>query len=300
MRNKYIIFALIMMFVQIEFLSANDSFADAVKFIKLSNTYRESKDYESAIKFLKRSKAAIETTKFNRESKYWLAAIDESYFYIFRDLGLIDEARKHLNSALAAFERIINQKDGSPLPLDLIRDNLKNLEYQNQLLKPETFGLNKIINLDNQKLKQVPSDLQLDLENLSMANNKLRDFPASLFQYKEIKYLNLSNNRIRNIQFDFANLNKLIWLNLSNNSLKTMQGNISELKQLQFLDLSGNALKNIPIGIAELKHLRILNIKGNKIPFEQISNLIRKLPNTNILYDEYILKGEEEDSDSVE
>ena len=79
-----------------------------------------------------------------------------------------------------------------------------------------------------------------------------------------------------------------------------MQGNISELKQLQFLDLSGNALKNIPIGIAELKHLRILNIKGNKIPFEQISNLIRILPNTNILYDEFILKGEEEDSDSVE
>ena len=31
MRNKYIIFALIMMFAQIEFLSANDSFADAVK-----------------------------------------------------------------------------------------------------------------------------------------------------------------------------------------------------------------------------------------------------------------------------
>lgn len=273
---------------------ANDSFSDAVKFIKLSNTYRESKDYESAIKFLKRAQAGINGSKNIQDSKYWSAAIDESYFYIYRDLGLNEESEKYLNNAIKGFEKIVSQKDGSPLPLDLIRDNLKNLNYQKQLIKPTLTNNIKVLNLDNQKLKSLPGDIPDYIENLSLSHNNFREFPTGVSRLQGLKYLNLSNNRIKNLNIDFGSLKNVHWLNLSKNRLRMIQGNIQELSNIQFLDLSDNALKVLPSGISDLNTLKILNIKGNKLSFETISNLLKKLPNTNILFDEYVLKGEEE------
>jgi len=63
------------------------------------------------------------------------------------------------------------------------------------------------------------------------------------------------------------------------------------------LDLSDNDLEEIPRNICGCENLQVLNLKGNEINFESLTNIIRCLPNTNILFDEYEPKSEEETED---
>lgn len=266
-----------------------------IKYIKLATSYREAKDYDNAFKYLKESQAIIYKYK-TAEAKYWKAAIKENYALTYREIGMMEEFHRYLDSAISDYKVIISQPDGSPMPLQLIKDNLNNLNYTKEYSAALTnTGSNNTINYDNQKLKEIPNEIPNSVINLSLANNRLKDIPFRILEFNKLKYLNLANNKIKAVKIDFSRLQNLQWINLSGNKIRSIDESISQLKNLNFLDLSNNALKKLPLGLGNLKNLKVLNLKNNKIPFEQIAQLIKSLPNTNILYDTYVLKGEEQE-----
>jgi hypothetical protein len=244
---------------------------------------------DKSLSIIKNAKAA--------DKEYWTAAVYENYAYIYKDLGLAKDCDAYLDKSLAIYRKIISQTDGSPIPLGIIKDKIDSLDYTKINNKPNTQEYKVILNLDNQKLKELPNNLPNNIENLSASGNRIHDISSLTAEFLDLKYLNLSDNRIRNANIDFKNVSNLVWLNLSKNKLRSLKADLSSLTQLDFLDLSYNSLKDIPNSIMSLKSLKVLNLKGNKIPFEQISNIIRALPNTNILYDEYIIKGEESEQE---
>lgn len=274
-------------------ISLNGDFHLIMRNIKLAGSYRAAKDYDNSFRYLNLSQKALHNNK-SKEAAYWKAAVKEGFALTYRDIGMYQEALKYIDSAITDFKRIITQPDGSPLPLSHIKEQLNDLIFNREQIKPLNIPQN-ILNLDNQKLKEIPSTVPAGVENLSLANNKFKNLPNTLSRFNNMKYLDLSDNKIRDGRFNFTTLTNLIWLDLSNNKIKELDESISELKNLNFLDLSGNNMKNIPVGICNLKSLKILNLKDNKIPFEQIANLIKCMPNTNILYDIYVLKGDEEE-----
>ena len=156
----------------------------------------------------------------------------------------------------------------------------------------------KTVNYDKCKLKTLDKELPADVENVSAAENKLKDFPYVALQLKKLKYLNLRDNRIVNFTIGERNA-KLEWLDLSNNKLKVVPETIANLPNLTFLDLSGNKLKDLPISLTSLKKLKWLNLKNNKIPSDKLKNIIKALPETNIMHDEYILKAQTKEEEPM-
>ncbi len=224
------------------------------RYIKLGNTYREGAEYDKAMEYLSKG---IQLVKKSRD-KYWTAVGYEFMGYYYEDQNMQDRAIDYFEKALAIYEDIITQPDGSPIA---IRHLLLRLGSGNKRIG------SIIVNLDNQKLKAIPSGLPNGIKNLSLRNNKIKDI-AGLNTYTKLEYIDLSDNKI-----------------------KMIPPTIGTLSQLKYLNLSSNKLKDIPIDeLCKLTKLKMLNLSGNKIPFEQIANLIRCLPNTNIQHDPYELK----------
>jgi Leucine-rich repeat (LRR) protein len=237
-----------------------------MRYLKLGNTYMKAENYELALSNLKKGFEIV-----RGKSKYWEAVAYEylGYYYLEADNNTA-KAIEYLNIAQLLYSESIGQYDGSPMALRAILDMLQFKGYS-----PEPIGNtgvrnrnnSTILNYQHRKLRELPSDIPINVENMSLAENKFREFPNGLLNFKNLEYLTLENNKI-----------------------KSIPNNISELKNLKYLNLSNNNLKEVPNGIAELQNLKVLELTGNKIPFEVISNLIRVMPNTNILFDEYILK----------
>ncbi len=265
----------------------------AIRNIKLANSYRESGDYNNAIKYLNIAHKQLDK-KSGWEAKYWSYAADEYLGFVYRDMKMQDEAKKYFSRALAGYKALVKQKDGSPIPVE-------NLLAESEKISSIIAGLgnsksnSKILNFDKMKLKSLPNDINSDVENLSMADNKFKEFPAFNDSFNKLTHLNLSSNRIVALDMRIASLKNLVWLNLSNNRIKKIEQGIEMLSKLEVLDLSNNKLKDIPASISSLKNLKVLNLKGNKINFNKIKSLIQAMPKTNILHDEYILKPNEEE-----
>ncbi len=280
------------------FLSSNYLISKAnnlnlgIRYIKLASSYREARDYDNAFKYLKESQSIIYKYK-NADARYWKAAIKENFAYTYKAIGMNEEAQRYLDSAIVDYKILIAQPDGSPIPLQLLRENMLNLNFTKEQFKSFDKSDYTTINYDNQKLKELPNNTPNNVVNLSITDNRFKDIPFNIQNFTDLKYLNLANNKIKAIKLDFSKLKNLNWLNLSGNKIRTIDESISELKNLNFLDLSNNLLKKLPLGLCNLKNLKVLNLKNNKIPFEQIAQLIKCLPNTNILYDTFIRKGDE-------
>ncbi|MFC2130008.1 leucine-rich repeat domain-containing protein [Bacteroidota bacterium] len=237
-----------------------------VKYLKLGNTYMTCGDYDEAIKFLNKGHDIV-----RNKSKYWTAVAYEylGFYYHLSDNDR-SKALSYLNRAKAIYEDIISIPDGSQEALNCCMDNLDQVKSFPPSSSVNVSG-SEVMNYDNQKLRELPDDIPLNINNLSLADNKFRDFPAGLFDFKNLQFLNLANNKLKELPED-----------------------ISSLQNLLYLNLSGNKLKNLPAGLSGMKNLRMLDLKGNKIEFEDISNLLRKLPNTNILFDKYVPESEEQ------
>ena len=259
------------------------------RYLKLGNTYRISKDFDLSKKYITKGKKLVES-----KSEYWTAVAYEYLGYYYYDTEKDKtKAIENLNKAQLMYKQIVNQKDGSQVALaslmDLIQfisnnkiENHGNINIKKKIIIKKTNDNNtsnsaNVINLDRQKLRELPNNLPKNLSNLSLADNKFRNFPDELLQYKNLQFLNLSNNKI-----------------------KSLPENINKLDKLEYLDLSKNKLKKLPSSLGQMKNLRFLNLKDNKISFEDISNLIRALPNTNILFDEFIRKPDAETGEEEE
>ena len=279
-----------------------------IRFLKLGNTYREAGSYDKAEEFLTRGSKYFKN-KTGWEYKYWRAVADEYfgllYFEVSEHQKNADNKEyfkqlsvEHFTRALSSYKNLITQKDGSQVPLEQILASINMVEgkgvknkydKQNNSEKYARVG-SDVLNYERLKLREIPIGVPSDVKNLTLAENKFRDFPSGLVNFKDLEYLNLSQNKIKSISDDIEQLTKLNWLDLSNNNLKELPQTFCNLQNLEELNLMNNKLKTLPACFCDLQNLKVLNLKGNNISYSVISNLQKCMPNTNIFVDEYIKK----------
>lgn len=264
---KYIKYPLLILFV-ISFAFAGEKTELGKRYIKLGNTYREAGNYSNAAEYLKKGTKLIEQDN-SWEAKYWLAAAHEFYAYFYRDMNMSEEAKKEFTIAQTKYNELISMKGGSD---EAIKEARLNLNKINDIIAGESYNYDpdiKIASYDDMNLRNAPGNIPVNVENLSLKDNKIRDFDYILLNLKQLKFLDLSDNKLRELPSAemLKKLDKLVWLDLSNNKLK--RADISSLCALQ--------------------NLAVLDLTGNDIEFNQIRNLIQCLPNTRIIHDKYEL-----------
>ncbi len=272
-----------------------------VRYLKLANTYREANEMNKSEEFLNKGKSLVSIGN-KWENKYWTAVADEYYAYLYLDLSksqndksnkeyFLNLAIEHLNKAKNEYQKLISLKDGSQEALNEIVANINNLDkiFPDNITRNSRINSDNILNYDRLKLKELPVGLSEDVENLTLSENKFREFPPGLSRFKKLEYLNLSDNSIRSISPDIEQLTNLKWLDLSNNRLTQIPENLCNLQKLEELNLMNNKFKKLPSCICQMQNLKIINLKNNSLPYQEIANLIKCLPNANIYLDEYKL-----------
>ena len=292
-KQLILLIIVVLLFGAIGSIFANEQ---AVKFIKLGNSYREAKDFETAEMYINKGDKLI-----NNKDKYWKAYAAESKGLLFSDKYLIETnkdkkaeykkmALTNLKNAKDLYEVSIRMNKGSN---DAVGTMIKNIE--NNLLKIENNTNSPLpivtLNFDRQKLKELPK-IEKNVTNVSATNNSLKQIPQQLVDAPNITYLNLQANKITLLPDYIREFKQLEYLNLANNKLKEVSDNVSGLENLRILDLSNNKLKKLPLSICNLKNLQVLNLRGNKLSFEEVKNLLMCLKNTNILIDKFEKQAE--------
>lgn len=273
----------------------------SIRYLKLSNTYREVGDFERSEEFLKKAEKLLDGGS-NWNYKYWNAVSYEYSGLLNRDKAkeaknserkefFSKKAYEDIKRAHDEYKRLVNMNDGSQIPTEDLLTSLKSL--QKLLGNFDQGSDSRVYNFEKLKLRDLPRGLPDDVNNITLAENKFREIPNGLSDYKELSYINLSDNKIREINTELEELNKLQWLDLSDNKIRKISIEFCSLKSLEELDLSNNKLKSIPTCLCEMQNLKILNLKGNKLPYPEIAKLIKCLQNTNIFIDEYILEESE-------
>lgn len=148
------------------------------------------------------------------------------------------------------------------------------------------------LDLSNQKLKLEGIDWSkfVNMENLTLKNDHLKEIPFGISSLKSLKSIDLSGNDFNVLPIEFSKLINLeeVFLNdekninlpktlsvlaklpnlkslhLENDRLKELPKEILQFKSLESLYLNQNIFKIIP-RLETLNHLKYLDLKGNKI-----------------------------------
>lgn len=270
----------------------NELFANeqAVRYIKLANSYRAAKDYTNAEMYLNKGEKLL-----SKSNQYWLGYFNESKANLYLDKYFDEKNQNNKNEfkklALDYYKRAKSNYDQS-IRMDygsndavgkLINVIESNIESLNKNTKSDEL---ETVNFDNQKLKEIPT-LPKSIKNFSASNNSLKQIPKELINSPNLTYLNLQGNKVSLIPDYISEFKDLEYLDLSNNKIKELSDNMVNLDNLRILDLSNNKLRKVPLNLCNLKNLQVLNLKGNKLSFEAVKNLIMCLKNTNIILDKF-------------
>lgn len=100
---------------------------------------------------------------------------------------------------------------------------------------------------------------------LVLRREKLKVFPAVIFQFKNLQYLDLSKNDLKELPDSIGMLSNLQVLHLSKNKIEYLPKTIGELSNLQVLEVNQNELVELPMQIGNLKKLVYLDLWSNNI-----------------------------------
>ncbi|MCA9963477.1 MAG: leucine-rich repeat domain-containing protein, partial [Anaerolineales bacterium] len=75
----------------------------------------------------------------------------------------------------------------------------------------------RILNLDNSQIADLPATFPPHLRQLSAYNNQLTHLPAALWELADLEVLNLSANRLTDLPDGIGRLTKLQMLDLGHN-----------------------------------------------------------------------------------
>ncbi|OWF52915.1 slit homolog 3 protein-like [Mizuhopecten yessoensis] len=140
----------------------------------------------------------------------------------------------------------------------------------------------KSVDCSNHNSLQIPDGIPDGTKVLSLAGNKLLTVDnAKLRRLKKLRSLDLSNNNIEEIQRDaFSGLKSLRFLQLAENQLQHLPHDVFELlKGLENLDLSNNDLKSVEGTFVNMSRILQLDLSNNHIThltarsFKGLSNL---------------------------
>jgi Leucine-rich repeat (LRR) protein len=179
----------------------------------------------------------------------------------------------------------------------------KNLiEIPEQVFEEASEADISIVDLSKNKLTQLPdglSQLCTKLAELNMNSNALKEIPASIKIFENLKYLDISCNQLESLPVQMSALKGLRELNISNNRFVTFpmciydivsleillacsnkiedfdaSGNgLAKLTRLATLDLSNNNISTVPLLLGNMTHLTTLLIHGNSFRAPRIQIL---------------------------
>lgn len=164
---------------------------------------------------------------------------------------------------------ILNDNAISSIPLDI--SEIKNLQ---------------ILRANGNNIKYIPKEVSnlLYLEELSLENNNITKIPPEFYKLKKIKIINIQNNNIVKISSKISELKLLTSLNISNNKLTQLPTSIGKLSNLRLLNISNNKINSLPTEIKNLTNLKVLNIENTLLTSEKIEEIIKMLPNTEVIF----------------
>lgn len=119
---------------------------------------------------------------------------------------------------------------------------------------------------------------------LSLADNKLKEIPAEVFQFKNLQVLNLNNCALVELSDSIRALHNLQFLSLYDNKLRVLPQGIRELKNLEVLYLGKNKLFELPLWVGGLGKIQRLDISRNRMTPLEVSRIRSLLPKAEITY----------------
>jgi len=147
----------------------------------------------------------------------------------------------------------------------------------------------KVVRLElrKKKLKSFPPEIFRfkNLQWLDLGKNNLTELPDSLYLLENLQYLNVSRNKLSSLPKQIGKMTNLVYINANNNDLSGLPPQIGNLERLRVLDLWSNDFSDFPEALSKLKDLRVLDIRAITISQENINQLKKWLPNTNVHYD---------------
>jgi hypothetical protein len=153
--------------------------------------------------------------------------------------------------------------------LDLTAERQTGLFYM-RTLPQELFTFRQLrrLHLDGNDIRVIPELLGenlLNLEVLTLSNNKVEELPGSFARLRNLKSLHLSNNCFVNFPTSVCELKRLLFLDLSTNEIAQLPADIEGLISIETLLLFQNKLDYLPDSIGTLSNLRTLWLGNNKL-----------------------------------
>ena len=139
------------------------------------------------------------------------------------------------------------------------------------------------VNLSRLYLSKVPEELRdcRQLEEVILAENEIKTFPAWLFDLPALKKLNISFNCNKVIPPALARAQKLEKLVISAPADKTLPEAVLQLPQLKILHIAG-ALSGLPDGLFNLGQLQEIGLFANELT--TLPEGITRLPKLKKIY----------------
>jgi serine/threonine protein phosphatase PrpC len=136
--------------------------------------------------------------------------------------------------------------------------------------------------IDN-KIEFLPKGIKMmNLSDLRMNCNNLKEIPDELFEIFSLQRLYFSNNQIKVIPKGMENLKNLTVLQIEGNKLKEIPNEIVKNQQLQMLFIGDNELTELPFDISTFPRLGLFSAWGNDLKKFNLKNPPKCLKSINI------------------
>ncbi|XP_043402045.1 toll-like receptor 3 isoform X2 [Chelonia mydas] len=145
---------------------------------------------------------------------------------------------------------------------------------------------NQVADCSHLKLKQIPSDLPINITALDISHNQLNKLPpANLTKYSQLIYLDAGSNSLSKLQPELCQTLPLLKvLKLQHNQLRELTDNVfascASLTELNLgsniIEIKGNPFKNLKnLNILDVSHNRLLSTKlGSQPQLESLRELV--------------------------
>lgn len=119
------------------------------------------------------------------------------------------------------------------------------------------------LDLSHQQLKEVPAELLQfqNLRELDLSKNKLASLPPN-FIFPRLEVLNLTKNKFETFPEAICKNTTLTQLFMGKNKMNTVPECIGDLEELAVLDIWFNYITDLPETLVNLKNLRSFDLRG--------------------------------------
>jgi Leucine-rich repeat (LRR) protein len=140
------------------------------------------------------------------------------------------------------------------------------------------------LNLSKTRLREIPADIFKfrNLRELDLSRNRIDSVPAAIGSLVNLTSLNLAGNNLELLPDEIGNLSRLVHLNLNRNKIVALPKTIGGLASLELLELWDNELYGIPDEIGNLKKLKALELRGILFSEEEAARIDSLLPDTKV------------------